>query len=226
VFESFNGDCESCQIRFFDFLAKWQLKIVTVSLLLIIQPTAASEDERQFVRHGGQEWTTLKRLAAYHHNPLEEEAPRLLGIGTEPEFAIGPRALFLQSDGGNLLWVASRFSTARRLRIRFWEETTLSLWDGLTLINCGGHFEGGSGRPRSNVFSKGSNHSHSNKFTARGGKRTFSQMQKRRCAVQPNGTSTPSVSKCAVKLPKATRGRAKHSESAATRGTKPSRLRV
>ena len=27
-------------------------------------------------------------------------------------------------------------------RIRFWEETTLSLWDGLTLINCGGHFEG------------------------------------------------------------------------------------
>jgi hypothetical protein len=115
VFESFNGDCESCQIRFFDFLAKWQLKIVTVSLLLIIQPTAASEDERQFVRHGGQEWTTLKRLAAYHHNRLEEEAPRLLGIGTEPEFAIGQRALFLQSDGGNLLWVASRFSTARPL---------------------------------------------------------------------------------------------------------------
>ena len=63
-------------------------------------------------------------------------------------------------------------------RIRFWEETTLSLWDGLTLINCGGHFEGGSGRLRSNVFSKGSNHSHSNKFTARGGKRRFSQMQK------------------------------------------------
>ena len=93
MFESFNGDCESCQIRFFDFLAKWQLKIVTVSLLLIIQLTAASEDERQFVRHGGQEWTTLKRLAADHHNRLEEEAPRLLGIGTEPEFAIGQRAL-------------------------------------------------------------------------------------------------------------------------------------
>ena len=29
-------------------------------------------------------------------------------------------------------------------RIRFWEGTTLSLWDGLTLINCGGHFEGGA----------------------------------------------------------------------------------
>jgi len=51
------------------------------------------EDERQFVRHTGQEWTTLKRLKADHHNRLEEEAPRLLGIGTAPEFAIGQRAL-------------------------------------------------------------------------------------------------------------------------------------
>ena len=30
------------------------------------------------------------------------------------------------------------------LRIHFWEGTTLLLWDGLTLINCGGHFEGGT----------------------------------------------------------------------------------
>src|SRR5213595_988988 len=35
---------------------------------------------------------------------LEEEAPRLQGIGTEPEFAIGQRALLLQSPEGNLLW--------------------------------------------------------------------------------------------------------------------------
>src|SRR6476619_5360749 len=73
------------------------------------------QDERQFVRHDGQQWTTLQKLALHHRNRLEEEAPRLLGIGTEPEFAIGQRALFLQSDGGNLLWVASRFSTARPL---------------------------------------------------------------------------------------------------------------
>jgi len=95
------------------FSAKWQVKIVTVLLLLIIQSTAACEDERQFVRYGGQEWTTLKRLAADHHSRLEEEAPRLLGIGTEPAFAIGQRALLLQSDGGNLFWVASRFSTGQ-----------------------------------------------------------------------------------------------------------------
>src|ERR1700682_1551917 len=62
------------------------------------------EDERQFVHHEGQQWMTLEKLKGDHHNRLEEEAPRLLGIGTEPEFAIGQRALLLQSPGGNLLW--------------------------------------------------------------------------------------------------------------------------
>ena len=71
------------------------------------QPPASCricEDERQFVRHAGQEWTTLDRLACDHQNRTEDEAPHLLGIGTEPEFAIGQRALLLQSPGGNLLW--------------------------------------------------------------------------------------------------------------------------
>jgi hypothetical protein len=151
------------------------------------------KDERQFVRHTGQEWTTLERLAANHHNRLEEEAPQLLGIGTEPAFAIGQRALLLQSAGGNLLWdcitflddetaaeidrrrgiraiaishphyysamvewaerfdaqiflhAADREWVARKsARLEFWQGTTLSLWDNLTLINCGGHFEGGT----------------------------------------------------------------------------------
>jgi len=151
------------------------------------------EDERQFVRHTGQEWTTLKRLAANHHNRIEEEAPLLLGIGTEPEFAIGQRALLLQSPGGNLLWdcisllndqtaaeidargglraiaishphyysamvewierfdaqiflhAADRAWVMRKTRrMQFWEGSTVSLWDDLTLINPGGHFEGGT----------------------------------------------------------------------------------
>ena len=63
-----------------------------------------SQEERQYVRHTGQEWTMLKRLTANHYNRIEDEAPQLLGIGTEPEFAIGQRALLLQSPGGNLLW--------------------------------------------------------------------------------------------------------------------------
>jgi glyoxylase-like metal-dependent hydrolase (beta-lactamase superfamily II) len=151
------------------------------------------EDERQFVRHEGQAWTTLQRLPGDHHNRLENEAPQLLGIGSEPEFAIGQRALLLQSPGGNLLWDcisllddktiaevnarggiraiaishphfyssmvewSERFGAQIFLhaadrqwvmrespRIQFWEGTTLSLWDGLILINCGGHFEGGT----------------------------------------------------------------------------------
>ena len=151
------------------------------------------EDERQFVRHSGQEWTTLERLADEHHNRFEDEAPQLLGIGTEPEFAIGQRALLLQSPGGNLLWdcisllddktiaevrahgriraiaishphyYSSLVEWSERLdaqiflhaadrkwvmhespRIQFWEGTTQPLWDGLTLINCGGHFDGGT----------------------------------------------------------------------------------
>jgi len=151
------------------------------------------EDERQFVRHGGQEWTTLKRLAVHHQNRFEEEAPQLLGIGTEPEFAIGQRALLVQSPAGNLLWDciallddrtiaevnarggiraiaishphyyttivewAERFDAQILLhaadrewvmrkspRIQSWEGETLPLWDDLTLINCGGHFEGGT----------------------------------------------------------------------------------
>src|SRR5947207_15460625 len=61
------------------------------------------EDERQFVHYGGQQWTTLERLAADHHTRFEDEAPQLLGIGTEPEFAIGQRALLLQSPDGNLI---------------------------------------------------------------------------------------------------------------------------
>jgi glyoxylase-like metal-dependent hydrolase (beta-lactamase superfamily II) len=151
------------------------------------------EDERQFVRHAGQEWTTLDRLARDHHNRIEDEASQLLGIGTEPEFAIGQRALLLQSPGGNLLWDcisllddetiaelnmrggiraiaithphfyssmiewSERFDAEIFLHaadrewvmrkspcIQCWEGTTFPLWDGLTLINCGGHFEGGA----------------------------------------------------------------------------------
>src|SRR5947207_7001688 len=62
------------------------------------------EDERQFVRHTSQKWTTLEQLRAAHHNRIEDEAAQLLGVGTEPEFAIGQRALLLQSPEGNLLW--------------------------------------------------------------------------------------------------------------------------
>jgi hypothetical protein len=62
------------------------------------------EDERQYVGHQGQQWTTLDELRRTHRNRIEPEAEGLLGIGTEPAFAINERALLVRSPGGNLLW--------------------------------------------------------------------------------------------------------------------------
>lgn len=62
------------------------------------------EDERQFVGWHGQQWTTLAALQADHHNLVKEEEPHLTGIGTDPSFAIGQRALLVQTAQGNLLW--------------------------------------------------------------------------------------------------------------------------
>lgn len=57
-------------------------------------------DERQYVGHNGQRWTTPEELRAGHHARIEEVEPGLLGIGVEPSFAIGQRALLVE----RLLW--------------------------------------------------------------------------------------------------------------------------
>jgi hypothetical protein len=62
------------------------------------------EDERQYVPARGQTWTTLPALAASHANSYREHEPGVIGIGTEPPFAIGQRALFLRTGRGNVLW--------------------------------------------------------------------------------------------------------------------------
>ena len=152
------------------------------------------EDERQYVNWDGQQWITLEQLRVGHSNRIEDEGENLFGIGTEPSFAIGQRALLVQSPGGNILWdcvtllddhtiqrvnalggiraiaishphyysamiewsrafndaptylhAADREWVMREDRsIRFWDGETLSLWDGMTLVHCGGHFEGGT----------------------------------------------------------------------------------
>jgi glyoxylase-like metal-dependent hydrolase (beta-lactamase superfamily II) len=66
-------------------------------------------DERQFVGWAGQEWTTLEELCARHRLALQDEGDGLLGIGCEPKFAIGQRALLVPAAAGdgpghNLLW--------------------------------------------------------------------------------------------------------------------------
>jgi hypothetical protein len=62
------------------------------------------EDQRQYVAPGGQRWTTLDALRASHRNAFASESPGLLGVGAEPGFAIGQRALLVRAAGGNVLW--------------------------------------------------------------------------------------------------------------------------
>lgn len=62
------------------------------------------DDERQYIGHNGQQWTTLEKLRRSHHNRIETIEKNLVGIGTEPSFAIGHRSLLVRTSGGNVLW--------------------------------------------------------------------------------------------------------------------------
>lgn len=62
------------------------------------------EDYRQPVRREGQAWTTLEELRSEHRIEVRELEPGLFGIGTTPRFAIGQRALLIQTAHGNVLW--------------------------------------------------------------------------------------------------------------------------
>jgi hypothetical protein len=65
---------------------------------------AICEDERQYVGAGGQQWTTMAGLGHDHSVVLREEEPDLVGVGVEPSFAIGQRALLVCTPAGNVLW--------------------------------------------------------------------------------------------------------------------------
>src|SRR3974377_1444603 len=62
------------------------------------------EEERQYVPPTGQGWTTLKALAARSFNSYRQHEPGVIGIGTQPAFAIGQRALLVRTPNGHLLW--------------------------------------------------------------------------------------------------------------------------
>jgi hypothetical protein len=161
------------------------------------QPPAACTiclDERQYVKVTGQQWTTLERLRLTNRNSIRFEEPGLIGVGMEPHFAIGQRALFLRTLKTNILWdciplldeavveamnamggisaiaishphyyssmvewsrafggVPIYLHAADRQWVMrpdkamiFWDEGTRAVGDGLTLIRCGGHFDGGT----------------------------------------------------------------------------------
>ncbi|KAK9835402.1 hypothetical protein WJX81_007208 [Elliptochloris bilobata] len=126
------------------------------------------EDDRQYVATGGQRWTTHTQLLEEgYHNALRAEEPCVLGIGTEPSFAIGQRALLIQTGEGNILWDCVTVldgDTRARIhelggvqaiaishphfysRMADWAEEfqakRLELFGGATLLRLGGHFPG------------------------------------------------------------------------------------
>ncbi|MBX3051293.1 MAG: hypothetical protein KF753_07475 [Caldilineaceae bacterium] len=62
------------------------------------------EDERQYIGPDGQRWTTLESLQRGHRNEFIGLEAGLTAIATAPKFAIGQRAMLVESPQGNVLW--------------------------------------------------------------------------------------------------------------------------
>jgi hypothetical protein len=152
------------------------------------------EDERQYVNSAGQQWTTLAALKKNHKLIFHKIEENLYGIGMNPSFAIGQRALLAATEHGNILWdcislvndtavdiinalgglnaiaishphfYSSMIEWSRAFgnipiylhqkdrqwvqraddRIHFWSGNTKKILENSTLINAGGHFDGGT----------------------------------------------------------------------------------
>ncbi len=61
------------------------------------------EDERQYVNWKGQRWLTREELARAHKTVWRDDLG-VPGIGLEPSFAIGQRALLLREADGCVMW--------------------------------------------------------------------------------------------------------------------------
>jgi hypothetical protein len=60
-------------------------------------------DARQYVPEEGQRWTTAEELRAERRNEVREDG-ELTGVGVDPWFAIGQRALLVPFGASNLMW--------------------------------------------------------------------------------------------------------------------------
>ena len=85
------------------------------------------EEERQYVAIGGQSWTTLEKLADTRVNAYRQYEPGVIGIGTQPPFAIGQRAILVQTPNGNVLWDCISFLDAATV-------TLINALGGITAI--------------------------------------------------------------------------------------------
>jgi hypothetical protein len=62
------------------------------------------QDERQYVGHGGQQWTTLDGYRKKHRNVFAEAEPGLHTIHPQPKAGIGQRAFLVRTKAGNVLF--------------------------------------------------------------------------------------------------------------------------
>ena len=149
-------------------------------------------DPRQYVGWEGQQWTTMNELRSLgYRNDLREEEADLLGVGIDPSFTIGQRALLVRTPNGNVLYdcvsllddnavdeiqrwggidcicfshphfydsmveysrafdapiIVPEADREHVMRpdsaIEYWDGSPLELKPGVTLIQCGGHFDG------------------------------------------------------------------------------------
>ncbi|WP_407170609.1 MBL fold metallo-hydrolase [Bradyrhizobium sp. ORS 111] len=72
------------------------------------------EDERQYVNWDGQAWLTRDELAQRHRLVWRDDMG-LVGIGLEPSFAIGQRALLVPDRGGCVMWDCVPLATAEAI---------------------------------------------------------------------------------------------------------------
>ncbi|MFB3827000.1 MAG: MBL fold metallo-hydrolase [Bryobacteraceae bacterium] len=61
------------------------------------------EDDRRHVNRAARQWTVMGDLRREYANTVQPDGG-LTGIGTDPEFAIGQRALLVETPAGNVLW--------------------------------------------------------------------------------------------------------------------------
>ncbi len=93
------------------------------------------EEERQYVPPRGQTWTTLAALTAGHFNSYRQYEPGVIGIGTQPQFAIGQRALVPHgSDGLTFLPELRRITP----RVRGFGCTRIAGATGIERVTDGG----------------------------------------------------------------------------------------
>lgn len=155
-------------------------------------PVCADVRGLGFTPRGGAPLVTLEDLQRSFSLEVREEEPGLLGIGMQPVFSAGQRALVVQTDEGNVMWDCVSLIDAEGIAavqeigglialavshphfygamvqwsrafggvpiyvhaadrawvthpddaIVYWDGATQALPGGLTLVHCGGHFDG------------------------------------------------------------------------------------